>query len=327
MRSFLLSIAFCFSVTATKAQHISSADSSSTNTVSKTKTFSFLTNLPKDYAGFYKREFRKSQIKKYAAIAVSTGLLIVADQEILDGTQHFGNQINISGDDHMTPLFEVNIKTKNKELNFPLNVPADANAAMYYLGDGVMHVGICLGFWGYGKIAKDGRAVRTGVQVMESMVAAGIVVQVIKHITGRESPFTTDVPRGVWRFFPNQKDYADHVPRYDAFPTGHLATAVSTVTVISDNYPEWRMVKPIGYTLCGLLGFAMINNGTHWTSDYPLGIALGYSFAKIVTDRNNDDGKAEGSLTSSKKQGFGKPMILPAAFAQGGMGAMAVWSF
>ena len=72
------------------------------------------------------------------------------------------------------------------------------------------------------------------------------------------------------------------MPSYDAFPTGHLATAMATVTVIADNYPEYRFVRPVGYSLMGLLGYAMLNNGVHWASDYPVGIALGYAFAKIA---------------------------------------------
>ena len=33
-----------------------------------------------------------------------------------------------------------------------------------------------------------------------------------------------------------------------------------------------------------LLGFAMLNNGVHWAGDYPLGIAMGYVFAKVAVD-------------------------------------------
>jgi membrane-associated phospholipid phosphatase len=335
MKGIILAFFLFFFLVSTRGQDNSGTDSTKNPTFpinsgqanSKTKTFSFITNLPKDYSDFCKREFRKQQLPKYAAIAVSTGLLILADQAILDGTQQFGNNINVSGDDRMKALFEVTIKTKSKPISLPFYVPTDANSTMYYIGDGAIHFGLCFGFWTYGKIAKDSRAARTGIQVMESMIASGIVIQVIKHVTGRESPFTTDVPRGVWRFFPNQTDYANHVPRYDAFPTGHLATAVSTVTVIAENYPEWRMVKPIGYGLCGLLAFSMVNNGVHWASDYPLGIALGYSFAKIVTDRNKDQPTAEKSTASSSRNLLGKPLILPATFGKGSLGMTSIWSF
>ena len=88
--------------------------------------------------------------------------------------------------------------------------------------------------------------------------------------------------RGEWHLFPSFSRYQSFVPNYDAFPTGHLATAMATVTVVADNYPEKHFIRPVGYGLMGLLGYAMLNNGVHYASDYPLGIAIGYAFAKIA---------------------------------------------
>src|SRR4051812_26544433 len=175
---------FFFSLYQLKAQDAVATDSSlainqkqNTEAVAiKPKVFSFITNLPKDYAGFYKREFKKTQINKYAAIAVSTGLLIVADKPILDGVQHFGNNINLAGNDHLEELFAVNVKINNREINLPLNIPADANSGLYFIGDGITHFGLVFGFWTYGEIAKDHRAQRTGIQIMESMLAGGIAI-------------------------------------------------------------------------------------------------------------------------------------------------------
>ena len=72
---------------------------------------------------------------------------------------------------------------------------------------------------------------------------------------------------------------------HDAFPSGHLATAMATITILAGNYPDNKYIKPVGYSLMGLLGFAMLNNGVHWMSDYPLAIAIGYSCGKIALSR------------------------------------------
>ncbi|RZL09668.1 MAG: phosphatase PAP2 family protein, partial [Hymenobacter sp.] len=104
----------------------------------------------------------------------------------------------------------------------------------------------------------------------------------LKRTTGRQSPFRSTQDRGRWFFLPSYNTYQRNVSNYDAFPTGHLATAMATVTVIAENYPEYHFIRPVGYGLMGLLGYAMLNNGVHWASDYPLGIALGYGFAKIA---------------------------------------------
>jgi hypothetical protein len=117
---------------------------------------------------------------------------------------------------------------------------------------------------------------------VEAIASTGFVVQVLKHVTGRETPAKHTVPGGKWRFFPSPADYGRNVPKYDAWPTGHLATAMATVTVIADNYPEWKLARPIGYTLMAACGFAMLNNGVHWASDYPFGISLGYTMAKLA---------------------------------------------
>jgi len=52
--------------------------------------------------------------------------------------------------------------------------------------------------------------------------------------------------------------------------------------VIGENYPEIKWIKPLGYTLTGLLGISMVNTGIHWYSDYPLAIVLGYAFGMIA---------------------------------------------
>jgi hypothetical protein len=76
------------------------------------------------------------------------------------------------------------------------------------------------------------------------------------------------------------------VPQYDAFPSGHLAIGMTTVTIIALNYPEKKYIKPVGYALLGLCGFQMINNGVHWAGDYPLAILMGYGFGKLIVNRD-----------------------------------------
>ena len=117
--------------------------------------------------------------------------------------------------------------------------------------------------------------------------------------------------------FPNQFAYAKNVPNYDAFPSGHLATAMATFTVISENYPEYRFIKPLGYTLLTALSFAMLNNGVHWISDYPLSLAMGYAFAKIsiAHDRHIQYRKNNGNPLQSFRNHF---QMLPSFWGNSG---------
>jgi len=95
------------------------------------------------------------------------------------------------------------------------------------------------------------------------------------------------VSGGDWHPFPNPAKYQKKVSNFDAFPSGHMATAMATLTVLLSNYPDNKYIKPVGYSLLGVLGFAMINNGVHWISDYPLGLAIGYTCGKIVSARGH----------------------------------------
>lgn len=170
---------------------------------------------------------------------------------------------------------------------------------MQHVGDGRVHLAIAATFGVVGFALDDSRALRTGSQTVEALLASGIVVQILKRVSGRESPEVASRGGGVWRFFPSQKEYSRHQARYYAFPSGHIATTMSTVTVIAENYPEIGWIKPVGYTIVGLVGCSLVGVGFHWYGDLPLGIAIGYTFGKIVAHRDDPAGTAGGGARSS----------------------------
>ncbi len=157
------------------------------------------------------------------------------------------------------------------------------------MGDGKFQFGVAGAFAGYGLIASDKRALRTASQVCEVILAAGAVVQFLKHTTGRESPIVSTTPTGRWQFFPNQITYANNVPHFDAFPSGHLTTALATLTVIARNYPEQSWIAPVGYVACTGIALGLVSTSIHWWSDYPLAIALGYGFGSLLSPNPNED--------------------------------------
>ena len=218
--------------------------------------YSMVTNLPSDWLTYYKQEFTVDNIPKYLSIAILTAGLIMTDQQTWEESNRFYNrtQFNKSFSDFFTEI-----------------------------GDGRTQFGLAIAFGAYGFIAKDDRAIRTASETIEAVLAAGAVIQLIKHVTGRESPYVETKSGGAWRFFPNQIQYHKHVPSYDAYPSGHIGTSVAAFIVISENYPEIKWLEPASFILAGLISFGMVNKGIHWYSDYPLGIALGYVFGKIIS--------------------------------------------
>ena len=268
-----------------------------------TKAFSWAYHIPRDLGQFPKFAFRAENKETLLGLAAGSVALWALDQVILDGAQQLGRFAGLKAASTQKTLVYVPFRVGSANLPFEFNVPDNLNSTFYYLGDGWTHLAVASSFWVYGGIKKDNRALRTSSQLGEAIFSTGLVVQVTKRLTGRQSPYVATQARGEWNLFPSYSTYQHFVPNYDAYPTGHLATAMATVTVIAENYPEYRFVRPVGYSLMGLLGYAMLNNGVHWASDYPVGIALGYAFAKIAV--RNGRTRVEVPADSSTAHGTG----------------------
>lgn len=249
----------------------------------KPKHFAFITNIPKDLYGFTKNSFRKKNYKDLAIIAGTTAFLFFADQVITNTVQSNFRDAGIHATENYSPIVQINIGGKATNLG---KLPHNINTFFYNLGQGSSTMLLAGGFYIMGKIKKDNRALQTASQLTEAFIALGLSTQVIKYATGRENPSDATVTRGRWRPFPSWSDFQNNKPKYDAFPSGHLATFVSTVTIIGENYPHIKWIKPVGYTIAGLIGLSMINNGVHWASDFPLGFALGYGFGKFISKKS-----------------------------------------
>ncbi len=246
------------------------------------KGYQFVTNLPKDWCEFGKRTISKKGLITVGALAATTALLITIDRPAMDAVQQFGRWSGISGEQK----FDNTIKFKmgGTKVNF-LDLPQNLNSTLYFIGEGWPTIAFTAGVLVKGLITNDNRAIQTASQIGEGYIAMGITVQVLKRLTGRQSPFRTTEGSGSWHLFPPYSHYQSNVSNHDAFPSGHLATAMASITIYAENYPEYKLIRPIGYTVMGVVGLAMMNNGVHWISDYPLAIAIGYTYGKIVTSR------------------------------------------
>jgi membrane-associated phospholipid phosphatase len=107
-------------------------------------------------------------------------------------------------------------------------------------------------------------------------------------------------PRGSWKLFPSFNEYNQRTATYDAMPSGHVMTATLTFTIISERYPQYnKYVYPVGGLWISALMFEMVNNGVHWASDYPLGIAMGYIFGKMATKMGKKESEIKPGESSS----------------------------
>ena len=206
---------------------------------------------------------------------------------------------------------------ENKEvINESLHQFANYGVSM---GDGFFQFGIVGGFLAAGTITGNHKAIRTAAQITEAILSTGIVVQLAKHIIGRESPFSSESRTGVWRVFPDQKEYLKDFQKYDAVPSGHLSTATTTYIVIVENYPDEKWIPYVGLPILGWISSGLVATSIHWWSDFPTAIAIGYSMAHIVTRPNR------GELKTT--QNSWKPMVYPSISSEGAPTLQAGWEF
>jgi hypothetical protein len=240
------------------AQKLSSVDSISALNRTDPENIQWYTmfaNIPRDWGRWYDISFRKERVNDWLVIGGLTVATVLTD------------------DITYTPSakFYYGSSEAKKWSDFCANI-----------GDGTTQFALAGSFGAYGLLFKDQKALRTGSQIVQAVLASGAIIQVLKHVTGRESPFVRTTPTGVWKILPNQIDYHRRVPQFDAYPSGHICTSIATVIVIAENYPDVKWIRPAGYAFTTLVGLGMLSNGIHWVSDYPLGLFIGYYFGMLA---------------------------------------------
>ena len=246
--------------------------------------FSFITNIPSHTVGYTKESFSNKNLYKIGIVGGATILLYVLDRKITNGVQSFTHRNHISSIQNYDPVLQFSIGGKPTNIG---KLPRNLNTAIYNLGQGSTVVFIAAGLFIKGKISRDNRALTTASQLLESFVALGAGTQIIKYSTGRETASSATSPRGTWRPFPTWNEFQNNKSRFDAFPSGHMATLMAGIAILSENYKEKKWIKPVGFGIAALCSLAMINNGVHWASDYPLGAAIGYGYGKYIAQKNN----------------------------------------
>jgi PAP2 superfamily protein len=289
-------------------------DSTTGYVYTRPRTLQSVTDVPEALGAATRDAFRMRHAPMLAAIAISTGALIAADEVLLGETRRFAKRVDL-------PPNHPSANLRVGPLKQPF--PTTLGSGLYFLGDGMTSVIVAGSFAARGSLANDMRARRTASEVIEGLLAAGTVTQVLKHTAGRQTPSEATVPRGRWRPFPKLSDYNKNVPAYDAFPSGHLASTMSTVTVIALNYPEHKFIWPVGSVAMGVLSFAMVNNGVHWASDYPLALGIGGVIGKTVVSRGRKVVKLP-VATEVAPMGRAPAAIRP-IFAPGVVGLRATW--
>lgn len=271
MKKILLSIIWIFQSVAFSQITPSETNPNSEERISYSQV---ITEIPATSWSTLKTSFSKESLPWWAGIIGSTLILLHNDEVILENWQREGRAAGWGNVDNTKAVLSAG------DIDL-LRLPTDTGSWMYFLGDGWMHAGIAVGFYVNGQINDNTRAFNTSLRLVHGMATSTIFSQLLKRAFGRESPYVKTERFGKWSPFPSVKEYQSKTANYDAMPSGHIMTATLTFTIIDDAYPEYsKYIIPLEVAWLSALGFQMVNNGVHWASDYPLGIAMGYVFGK-----------------------------------------------
>ena len=149
------------------------------------------------------------------------------------------------------------------------------------------------GIYLVGLFTKNEKLRRTGVLLISSATAGGLLQQVSKRVIGRARPksgqtsTTFDPSFGFNRIF-----------NYDSFPSGHAMLAFSNAYVIAKQFKSpW--IKAGLYTLGSIPGFVRVIDRFHWFSDVAFSTALSIFIVESI-DRYLDKKYSEKYNNQSK---------------------------
>ncbi len=111
----------------------------------------------------------------------------------------------------------------------------------------------------------------TGKALLLSFFAAGITVQLVKHLLGRARPRITEslVIAG-----PSLKG------GYDSLPSGHSAVVFCFAYILAQQFPRFRITF---YCIAAIIGFMRVVDLSHFPSDVAAGAVLGVLVGKVLS--------------------------------------------
>ncbi len=250
--------------------------------------------IPTDLYELGKFTVQKENLKWDGLALGSTLVILPYDQKLIDESGKLGEQWGWTNESlHYKRILGLEV------------VPTSISSAVYYIGNGNTTLLLSGFFYAVGKIGPDDyRALNTSNELIEALISVGITTQTIKRMTGRQSPFAATQDGGHWTPFPSFTAYSSDTPNYDAVPSGHMATWFATFTIIGENYPEYKWIKPVGYGLGGAMALNMMSGKVHWASDYPIAILIGCVMGKNIAQRRIVKTNSADPLLKPKKTTF-----------------------
>jgi membrane-associated phospholipid phosphatase len=135
--------------------------------------------------------------------------------------------------------------------------------------------------------AHDDRLAEATSLASESLLDAGIWIEVLKRATARVRPGGSE-PGGFFQY---------GVQNSSSFPSGHAMAAFSVASVFAESYRDKRWVPWLSYGLATLVGASRLTLGRHFPGDVVVGAVLGASIGRGVIARAREEApRMKGSI-------------------------------
>lgn len=150
-----------------------------------------------------------------------------------------------------------------------------------------------------GLALKDEKLRRTGVLLISSAAASGLLQQIVKSAVGRARP-VADLGKDTFDPFNSSRNF-------HSFPSGHTVLAFTNAYAIAKQFRSpW--VKGGIYAVGLIPGVSRVWDRQHWVSDFAVSIALSIATVEAIDrylDRKYDQKYIEGTKDVSWNLGFG----------------------
>ncbi len=180
------------------------------------------------------------------------------------------------------------------------DVPSVLKESGYYLGKPLYNYSLNGSVYLLGLVTKNENIRHTGVLLLSSSVAMGILQSISKTVVGRARPMAEV---GKSAFKPFSKEAA-----YHSFPSGHTALSFTTFYALGKQFNNpW--IKGGFYTLGMISPVSRIWAGAHWLTDVALSVAVSVvvvdSIDKFLKREENQNSFSEDKISWTLQMGPG----------------------
>ncbi len=169
------------------------------------------------------------------------------------------------------------------------DIPGIVKEAGFRFGKPLVNYGLTTSVYAFGLITKNEKVRKTGVLLIASATAGGIIQTVSKTLAGRARPHTGK-GNDSFKFYSKEADY-------HSLPSGHAILSFTTIYAISKQFKN-PYIKGGLYTIGLLSPISRLWQGAHWLTDVTLGVVLS---VVIVDGIDNYLNKKERYAHHSKK--------------------------